>query len=172
MRRPLVVVPWGDCLQAIESLRIRAVAEISSCMKTSARIVAPSNRLQTIESSSLWVVTRKSWGIKALSCFAIGLLLSGCATFVIEILCKYIGIMLMLTFIPSECFVDDKCIHLLLVNFSCRRVNYLSGYWKRMLLLHHLEDALTRFSSLPLSFLLVNLGTQPLGPTYFFYTIL
>ena len=38
-------------------------------------------------------------------------------------------------------------------------------------LLNYLKNALTKSLFLPLSLLLINLGIQPLGPTYFFYTI-
>ena len=43
---------------------------------------------------------------------------------------------------------------------------------KKRSLLYYLKDILTRFLSLPLGFLLVDLGTQLLGPTYFSYIIL
>ena len=71
MRRPLVIGPRGDRLQAIESSRARAVAE------TSTRIVAPSDRPQAIESSSPRVVAGRPRGIEVLSRFAIGSSSSG-----------------------------------------------------------------------------------------------
>ena len=76
----------------------------------------------------------------------------------------YITLVSMPNFILSEYFVDNGCLHLLLINFLHRQANYLSESWREALFLYYLEDALTRSLSSLLGPLLVSLDTQPSGP--------
>lgn len=80
-------------------------------------------------------------------------------------------IVLMPTLNLSQCFVDDKSMHLLLVNFSYKQVDNLSKCQKKALILYHLVDVSSRFLSLSLGFWLVDLGRKPIGPTYFFHVL-
>lgn len=70
--------PQGNCLQAIKSLRTRAIAETSTC------IVAPSDYPQAIKLSSPQVIAGRPLGIEVSNSFAIRLLSNSCSTLIIE----------------------------------------------------------------------------------------
>ena len=56
--------------------------------------------------------------------------------------------------------------------FSIDKLIICQNAGEECFLLYHEKDALTRFLSLPLGFLLVDLGLQPLRPIYFFHITL
>ena len=63
----------------------------------------------------------------------------------------------------SECLVNNGCVHLLLINFSYKRVNYLLEYWKKALILYYLET--TRSLSLFFDIIIVNKLKADILPT-------
>ena len=168
MQRSLVVGSWGDCLQAIESLRTWAVAEISTC------IVAPSDRPQAIESSTPRVFAGRPRGIEVSSHSTIRLSSSRYTTIVIKLLSEgdvSLQSQRQTSSRWSALLIMDACIHRRSISPIDEPIICQDAGEERSSL-HHLEDALTRFLSLPLGSSLVNLGTQLPGPTYFSHTTL
>ena len=87
-----------------------------------------------IEASSCYGEVSEHKNIKALYYRIIFKCLNHCCHWLI-IQMWYITLVSMVNFISSECLVNDRYLHPLLVNFSHRQADYLSGCQRRALLI-------------------------------------